>query len=100
MLVKINKINEGEKKVNVTKLDIDDYGSIIPVKDLELILPSHDDSIIQVLKNSSHAAVFIEGDIDDNNSVIISASGMSNEDLNREKQNVIDSIRRKKQNPN
>lgn len=100
MLVKINEINEGEKKVNVTKLDIDDYGSIIPVKDLELILPSHDDSIIQVLKNSSHAAVFTEGDIDDNNSIIISASGMSNEDLNREKQNVIDSIRRKKQNPN
>jgi hypothetical protein len=100
VLVKINEINEGEKKVNVTKLDIDDYGSIIPVKDLELILPSHDDSIIQVLKNSSHSAVFTEGDIDDNNSIIISASGMSNEDLNREKQNVIDSIRRKKQNPN
>jgi hypothetical protein len=100
VLVKVNEINEGEKKVNVTKLDIDDYGSIIPVKDLELILPSHDDPIIQVLKNSSHSAVFTEGDIDDNNSIIISASGMSNEDLNREKQNVIDSIRRKKQNPN
>lgn len=100
MLVKINEINEGEKKVNIIKLDIDDYGSIIPVKDLELILPSHDDSIVQVLKNSSHASVFTEGDIDDNNSIIISASGMSNEDLNREKQNVIDSIRRKKQNPN
>jgi hypothetical protein len=40
VLVKINKINEGENRVNVTKLDIDDYGSIIPVKDLELILPS------------------------------------------------------------
>ena len=100
MLVKINKINEGENKVNVTKLDIDDYGSIIPVKDLELVLPSHDESIIQVLKNSSHAAVFTEGDTDDNNSLLISASGMSNEDLNREKQNVIDSIRTKKQNLN
>ncbi|HEY7110488.1 MAG TPA: hypothetical protein VH415_13770 [Nitrososphaeraceae archaeon] len=100
MLVKINKVNEGQNKVNVTKLDIDDYGSIIPVKDLELILPSHDESIVKILKNSSHAAVFTEGDIDDSNSIIISASGMSNEDLNREKQNVIDSVRRKRQHPN
>lgn len=99
MLVKINKINEGENRVNVTKLDIDDYGSIIPVKDLELILPSYDDSIIQVLRNSSHAAVFTEGDIEDDGSILISALGMNNEDLNREKQNVIDSIRSKKQNP-
>lgn len=97
MLVKINWINESENKVNVTKLDIDDYGSIIPVQELELILPLQDDSIIQVLKNSSHAAVFTEGDVQDNNSIIISASGMTNEDLNREKQKTIDSIRNKKQ---
>jgi hypothetical protein len=97
VLVKINWINESENKVNVTKLDIDDYGSIIPVEELELILPSEDDSIIQVLKNSSHAAVFTEGDIDDNNSIIISASGMTNEDLNKEKQKTIDSVRNKKQ---
>jgi hypothetical protein len=100
VLVKINRVNEGENKVNVTKLDIDDYGSIIPVKDLELILPSHDESIIEILKNSSHAAVFTEGDIDDSNSIIISASGMSNEDLNREKQNVIDSVRKKREHLN
>lgn len=97
MLVKINWINESENKVNVTKLDIDDYGSIIPVEELELILPPQDDSIIQVLKNSSHAAIFTEGDIEDNNSIMISASGMTNEDLNREKQKTIDSVRNKKQ---
>lgn len=97
MLVKINWVNESENKVNVTKLDIDDYGSIIPVEELELILPSQDDSIVQVLKNSSHAAVFTDGDIEDNNSIIISASGMTNEDLNKEKQKTIDSVRNKKQ---
>jgi hypothetical protein len=97
VLVKINWVNESENKVNVTKLDIDDYGSIIPVEELELILPSQDDSIIQVLKNSSHAAVFTDGDIEDNNSIIISASGMTNEDLNKEKQKTIDSVRNKKQ---
>jgi hypothetical protein len=97
VLVKINWVNESENKVNVTKLDIDDYGSIIPVEELELILPSQDDSIIQVLKNSFHAAVFTDGDIEDNNSIIISASGMTNEDLNKEKQKTIDSVRNKKQ---
>jgi hypothetical protein len=97
VLVKINWVNESENKVNVTKLDIDDYGSIIPVEELELILPSQDDSIVQVLKNSSHAAVFTDGDIEDNNSIIISASGMTNEDLNKEKQKTIDSVRNKKQ---
>jgi hypothetical protein len=97
VLVKINWVNESENKVNVTKLDIDDYGSIIPVEELELILPSQDDSIVQVLKNSSHAAVFTDGDIEDNNSIIISASGMINEDLNKEKQKTIDSVRNKKQ---
>jgi hypothetical protein len=97
VLVKINWVNESENKVNVTKLDIDDYGSIIPVEELELILPSQDDSIIQVLKNSSHAAVFTDGEIEDNNSIIISASGMTNEDLNKEKQKTIDSVRNKKQ---
>ena len=97
MLVKINWVNESENKVNVTKLDIDDYGSIIPVEELELILPSQDDSIIQVLKNSSHAAVFTDGDIEDNNSIIISASGMTNEHINKEKQKTIDSVMNKKQ---
>ncbi len=36
MLVKINRINEAENKVNVTLLDIDDLGSVIPVKEFDL----------------------------------------------------------------
>jgi hypothetical protein len=82
--------------VCVTKLDIDDYGSIIPVNELELRLPTDDDSILEILKNSSHAAVFTENDIDNDNATIISASGLSNDDLNREKQKIIDTMRNKK----
>ena len=96
MLVKINSIDESENVVCVTKLDIDDYGSIIPVNELELRLPTDDDSILEILKNSSHAAVFTENDIDNDNATIISASGMSNDDLNREKQKIIDTMRNKK----
>jgi hypothetical protein len=33
MLVKVNNIDESKNKVKATKLDIDDYGSIIPLKD-------------------------------------------------------------------
>ena len=96
MLVKINSIDESENMVCVTKLDIDDYGSIIPVNELELRLPTDDDSILEILKNSSHAAIFTENDIDNDNATIISAIGMSNDDLNREKQKIIDTMRNKK----
>lgn len=96
MLVKINSIDESENMVCVTKLDIDDYGSIIPVNELELRLPTDDDSILEILKNSSHAAIFTENDIDNDNATIISASGMSIDDLNREKQKIIDTMRNKK----
>ena len=63
MLVKINRIDVTSNKVNVTLLDIDDYGSVIPVKELELNIPQYDDSIIQTLKSSSYAAIFTEGKI-------------------------------------
>ena len=96
MLVKINSIDESENMVCVTKLDIDDYGSIIPVNELELRLPTDDDSILEILKNSSHAAIFTENDIDKDNATIISASGMNIDDLNREKQKIIDTMRNKK----
>ena len=60
MLVKVNNIDASKNKVKVTKLDIDDYGSIIPLDELELKLPQDDNSIIQILENSSYAAVFTE----------------------------------------
>lgn len=90
MLVKINNIDISKSKVKVTKLDIDDYGSIIPLKELELNLSQDDDSILKILINSSYAAIFTEGNTDDNNSTIILANGITIDELNREKAKTID----------
>jgi hypothetical protein len=90
MLVKVNNIDASKNKVKVTKLDIDDYGSIIPLDELELKLPQDDSSIIQILENSSYAALFTEGNIDDNNSTIALANAMTIDELNKEKTKTID----------
>jgi|SRR5919197_5413119 hypothetical protein len=97
MLVKVNDIDVTNNKVKVTKIDIDDYGSVIPIKELELNIPLHDDdSIIQILKSSSYAAIFTEGNIDDNNSTITLASRMTINELNKEKSKTIDKVANKK----
>jgi hypothetical protein len=96
MLVKVNDIDIINNKVNVTQLDIDDYGSVIPIKELELNIPPYDDSIIQTLKSSSYAAIFTEGNIDDRNNTIILASGITIDELNREKSKTIEKVANKK----
>lgn len=89
MLVKINNFNKEEKKANVTLLDIDDFGSIIPLKDLDLRIPSDDNSIIEILANSPYAAIFTEGG-DENNSMIILANGITIDEINKEKSKTIE----------
>jgi hypothetical protein len=96
MSVKVNDIDIINNKVNVTQLDIDDYGSVIPIKELELNIPPYDDSIIQTLKSSSYAAIFTEGNIDDRNNTIILASGITIDELNREKSKTIEKVTNKK----
>jgi hypothetical protein len=96
MLVKVNNIDASKNKVEVTKLDIDDYGSIIPLEELELKLPQDDNSIIQILENSSYAAIFTEGNIDDDNSTIVLANAMTVDELNKEKSKTIDAAENKK----
>jgi hypothetical protein len=97
MLVKVNNIDVSKNKVKVTKLDIDDYGSIVPLKELELKLPQDDNSIIQILENSSYAAIFTEGNVnDDNNSTIVLANPMTVDELNKEKSKTIDAAENKK----
>jgi hypothetical protein len=97
MLVKINNIDTSKNKVKVTKLDIDDYGSIVPLEELELNLPQDDSSIIQILENSSYAAIFTEGNVDDdNNSTIVLANAMTIDELNKEKSKTIDAAENKK----
>jgi hypothetical protein len=61
MLVKVNNMDIDKNKVRVSKLDIDDYGSIITIKELEPKLPANDNSIIQKLQNSSYATIFTKG---------------------------------------
>ena len=90
MLVKVNSIDTLKNKVKVTQLDIDDYGSVIPLKELELNISTDDESVIQTLKNASYAAIFTEDNIDDNNSAIILADGITMDELNKEKSKTID----------
>jgi hypothetical protein len=90
MLVRVNGIDSIKSRVKVTQLDIDDFGSVIPLKELELNVSTDDDSIIQTLKNSSYAAIFTEDSIEENKSVIILANGMTIDELNREKSKTID----------
>jgi hypothetical protein len=92
MLVKVNSIDTIKNEVKVTLLDIDNYGSVIPLKDLELNIPTDDASVLQTLKNSSYAAIFTEGNIEENGSTIILASGMTVDELNKEKSKTIDRV--------
>lgn len=87
MLVKVNHIYETENKVNVTLLDIDELGSVVPMKELELNIIPYDDSIINILKSSSHVIIFSEN-INDN-PTIISAINLTDDELNHEKEKII-----------
>lgn len=54
MLVKVDSIDTIKNSVRVTQLDIDDYGSLIPLKELELYISANDNSIIRTSKNTSY----------------------------------------------
>lgn len=92
MLVKIEEIKEN--KIKVVELDIDNYGSVIPVRELELSLPE-DDSVIKILSSSKYAAIFTEGDSDMDGRTIILANSISLDELNEEKKRAIDKVNRK-----
>jgi hypothetical protein len=90
MLVKVNGIHNNNKMVYVTRLDIDDYGSVIPLEELELQLPTNDNSVIEILKNSQYAVLTIEESLEENGNIITSAKTMTLDELNREKQKTIE----------
>ena len=69
MLVKVNNITGN--RVRVTKLDIDNFGSVIPLRELELRLPKDDDSVSQTLRHSVYAILFTADDNEDDGSTII-----------------------------
>src|ERR671939_2183104 len=91
MLVKINHV--GDYILNATKLDIDDYGSIIPLKDLELKLPPADSSVTQTLKSSPYAAIITDGEEKDQGTIIL-AKGITEAELNKEKEKITDAVNR------
>ena len=92
MLVKIEEIKAN--KIKVVELDIDNYGSVIPVRELELGLPE-DDSVIKILSSSKYAAIFTEGDSDTDGRTIILANSISLDELNEEKKRAIDKVNKK-----
>lgn len=48
------------------------------------------------MQNSSYAAIFTQGDTDDNDSTIILANGITIDELNKEKSKTIDKVVNKK----
>ena len=93
MLVKINNVTGN--RVRVTKLDIDNFGSVIPLRELELRLPKDDDSVSQTLKRSVYAILFTADDNEDDGSTIILARGMTTEELNEEKERTVRAVQGK-----
>jgi hypothetical protein len=89
----VDKIIEGNK-IKVVELDIDNYGSVIPLRELELKLPE-DDSVIKVLSSTEYAAIFTKGDNDEGGDTIILANSVSLDELNEEKKRAIDTMNKK-----
>lgn len=89
MLARINRISDENKNVIITKLDIDNFGSVLPVRELELKLPTDDDSVVQILRKSTYAAIFTADDDEKNGSTIILANSITLEELNRDKEKTI-----------
>jgi hypothetical protein len=97
MLVKVNSIHDENKMINVTRLDIDDYGSVVPLEELEFQLPPNNNSIIETLKNSQYAVLSIQEDFEQNGNIITSAETMTLDELNKEKQKTIEVAENKKE---
>lgn len=83
--------------ISVTRLDIDDYGSVVPIKELELQLPPNNNSVIETLRNSQYAVITILEDLEKNSNIITSAETMTLDELNKEKQKTIEVAADKKE---
>jgi len=102
MLAKITSFTKN--MVRVTQLDIDEYGSIIPVGEVELLFSPHNVNLYELLKNSTYAAIFTEKDLynkesgnsllDGNLNNIILVIPMTLDELNDEKKKVLESTER------
>jgi nitrogen regulatory protein PII-like uncharacterized protein len=59
MLLEVNSSDSMKSRVKVTQFEIDEFHPVIPLKELELKVSTDDESIIQILKNSSYAAILL-----------------------------------------
>ncbi len=99
MLAKI--ISSTENIVRVTQLDIDDYGTIIPVGEVELLFSQNNHNLYELLRKSTYAAIFTEKDLHKEGSLdlpldlklnnIIFVIPMTLDELNDEKKKIIES---------
>ena len=89
MLVKVDSIDEAEHKIKVTLLDIDELGSVVPLKVLSLSILPGDDSIVDLLKASSHVIIFTEDYSNEEHPTVISAINLTDDELNDEKEKII-----------
>jgi hypothetical protein len=107
VLVKINKYTR--TSVNVTELDIDEFGTLIPLRDIELKLIEHNNNLYELLKQSSYAAIFTENELkstflneqnnsEKNSNVIILVNPITIDELNSEKAKIIETMNKYKKN--
>ncbi len=93
--------------VRGTQLDIDDYGTIIPVGDFELTFSANNRILYELIKSSTYAVIFTKKDLhhvgsldstlDEKSNHIIMVIPMTLDDLNDEKKKVIESASRFKE---
>lgn len=107
MLVKINRYTKTH--VNVTELDIDELGTIIPIRDLDLKILEHNNNLYDLIKQSSYAAIFTKKDLntkdfkdhtydDENLNIILLVNPITIDELNNEKKKIIESMDKAKRN--
>jgi hypothetical protein len=70
---------------------------VVLLEGLVLQLPSNCDSTIDILRNSQYAVISIQGNLEANSSIIISADSMTLDELNNEKKTIESSTDKKEE---
>ena len=89
-------------------MDIDEFGTIIPIRDLELKILEHNNNLYDLITQSSYAAIFTQKDLNrkdvkdhipnENSNIILLVNPITLDELNNEKKRVIESANKAKKN--
>ncbi|MGE5633843.1 MAG: hypothetical protein ACM3VV_01295 [Deltaproteobacteria bacterium] len=89
-------------------MDIDEFGTIIPIRDLELKILEHNNNLYELITQSSYAAIFTKKDLngtdvkdhisDENSNIVLLVNPITIDELNNEKKKVIESMDKAKKN--